>query len=202
MDLATRWTTPATNTPTYLAMKMYRNYDGNKSTFGDTSIFTVVPNPDNLSAFGAVRTSDGAMTLMVINKDLSDSALISATITNFNALGTVQRWQLTSANVINRLANLALTNGVLDDLVPAQSITLYVVPGAGTFNLQVGPGNATGQLMLWLNGLAGQTYMLQSSPDLIHWAVVSTNTLSSNSVPLVVTATNSADFYRSLLASP
>lgn len=202
LDLATRWTTPASNTPTYLAMKMYRNYDGNKSAFGDTSIFTVVPNPDNLSAFGAVRSSDGAMTLMIINKDLSDSALISATITNFNALGTVQRWQLTSANVINRLANLALTNGVLDDLVPAQSITLYVVPGAGTFNLQVGPGNATGQLMLWLNGLAGQTYMLQSSPDLIHWAVVSTNTLSSNSVPLVVTATNSADFYRSLLASP
>ncbi|HXC98453.1 MAG TPA: glycoside hydrolase family 44 protein, partial [Verrucomicrobiae bacterium] len=36
LDIATRWTTPATGTPTYLAMKMYRNYDGNKSTFGDT----------------------------------------------------------------------------------------------------------------------------------------------------------------------
>ena len=33
---------------------MYRNYDGNKSTFGDTSVLTAVPNPDNLSAFGAV----------------------------------------------------------------------------------------------------------------------------------------------------
>ena len=51
LDLATRWTTPDPSTPTYLAMKMYRNYDGNKSTFGDTSILTTVPDPDNLSAF-------------------------------------------------------------------------------------------------------------------------------------------------------
>ena len=70
LDLATRWTTPDASTPTYKAMKMYRNYDGNKSTFGDTSIQTTVPNPDNLSAFSAVRTSDGALTLMVINKDI------------------------------------------------------------------------------------------------------------------------------------
>ena len=29
LDLATRWTTPAAGTPTYLAMKLWRNYDGN-----------------------------------------------------------------------------------------------------------------------------------------------------------------------------
>src|SRR4030095_1733755 len=38
LDLAARWTTPATTTPTFKAMKMYRNYDGNRSTFGDTSV--------------------------------------------------------------------------------------------------------------------------------------------------------------------
>ena len=36
LDLATRWTTPATGSLAYNAMKMYRNYDGNKSAFGDT----------------------------------------------------------------------------------------------------------------------------------------------------------------------
>ena len=45
-----RWTTPASSTPTYKAMKMYRNYDGNKSTFGDTSVAATVPNPDNVSS--------------------------------------------------------------------------------------------------------------------------------------------------------
>ena len=38
LDLANRWTTPATGSPTYLAMKMYRNYDGSDSAFGETSV--------------------------------------------------------------------------------------------------------------------------------------------------------------------
>src|ERR1700690_311990 len=99
-------------------MKMYRNYDGNKSTFGDTSVLTTVPNPDNLSAFGAVRTGDGALTLMVINKDLNNATPITANLAHFNAAGTAQRWQLTSANAINHLATIALTNGGLSDTPP------------------------------------------------------------------------------------
>ena len=203
LDLATRWTTPDPSTPTYKAMKMYRNYDGNKSTFGDTSILTVVPNPDNLSAFAAVRTSDGAMTLMVINKDLNNATPITANITNFNATGTVQRWQLTSANVINQLVNITLTNRVLGDIVPAQSITLYVLPPLNAFNLQVGARNSTNRLAFCLNGQTGLAYILQSSTDLFHWVGVSTNTLSSNSFPYLVGTTNPAKmFYRSLYKSP
>ena len=167
LDLATRWTTPDPGTPTYLAMKLYRNYDSNKSTFGDTGILTTVPDPDDLSAFAAVRTSDGAMTLMVINKDLNNATPITANITNFNAIGTVQRWQLTSAAVISQLANITLTNGVLSDLVPAQSITLYVLPAVYAFSLQAGTNNSAGQLALWLDGQAGLTYALQSL-SLIH----------------------------------
>jgi len=44
---------------------MYRNYDGNKSTFGDMSVAAVGPNPDNVSAFAAQRTSDGALTALL-----------------------------------------------------------------------------------------------------------------------------------------
>jgi hypothetical protein len=73
-DLATRWTvakntgtTPTTYYVTYLASQIYRNYDGNKSTFGDTSVSASVANPDNLSSFAAVRSSDGALTVVVIN---------------------------------------------------------------------------------------------------------------------------------------
>jgi hypothetical protein len=202
LDLATRWTTPATNTPTYLAMKMYRNYDGQKSAFGDTSVLTTVPNPDELSAFAAVRTSDGALTLMVINKDLNNAAPVAAGITNFAAVGTVRRWQLTAANVISPLANLALTNHVLDDTVPAQSITLYVLPPAAStnFSLQTGPGVANGRLALRLNGQAGQTYVWESSTNLVTWLVAGTNTLTSNSFELFVPVTNSARmFFRGVL---
>ena len=203
LDLATRWTTPTNASPTYKAMKVYRNYDGNKSAFGDTSILTVVPDPDDLSAFGAVRTSDGALTVMVINKDINNATPITVNITNFNATGTVQRWQLTSANAINQLANIALTNRVLSDTVPAQSITLYVLPVVNTFSLQIGPQNPTSHVTLWLNGQAGQSYVLQSGTDLVHWSDVSTNMLSSNSFSFMVTTTNPPMmFYRGLLNSP
>ena len=203
LDLATRWTTPDPGTPTYKAMKMYRNYDGNKSTFGGTSILTTVPNPDNLAAFGAVRTSDNAMTLMVINKDLINATPLTANITNFNAVGTVQRWQLTSANTITHLANIILTNGVLRDLVPAQSITLFVLPGNNIFNLRIDTNKVPGQLNFWIDGQAGQTYTLLASTNLINWSAMSTNILSSNSFEFLMPMTNSTRmFFRGWLSSP
>jgi hypothetical protein len=199
LDLATRWTTPDASYPTYEAIKMYRNYDGNKSTFGDTSIQTTAPNPDNLSAFGAVRTSDGALTLMVINKDIYKANPVNAGITNFNATGTAQRWQLTSANVITQLANISFTNSILKDTVPSQSITLYILPGVNPFSLQTGTSAAPGQLTIWLNGQTGLVYALQSSTDLIHWSAFATNTLMSNSFPFLISTTNTTmQFYRGL----
>lgn len=199
LDLATRWTTPDPSTPTYQAIKIYRNYDGNKSTFGDTSVQTVVPNPDNLSAFGAVRSTDGALTLMVINKDLNNATPANASITNFNATGIAQRWQLTAANVITQLANIPFTNSVLKDTVPSQSITLYVLPAVSAFSLKAGTNAGPGQFTVWLNGQAGLAYTLQASTDLIHWSAVATNTLASNSVPFFVSTTNATlRFYRGL----
>jgi len=128
LGLATRWTVPAGNTPTFKAMKMYRNYDGAKSTFGDTSVSATVPNPDNLSAFAALRTSDGAMTVMVINKVLTGSTSVSLNIAHFAASGSAKVYRLTSGNAIRALPNKSWSGGTLSDTAPAQSITLYILP--------------------------------------------------------------------------
>ncbi len=109
LDLATRWTTPSSSTPTYKAMKMFRNYDGNKSCFGDTSVNASSPNPDNVSTFAAVRSSDGALTLMVINKHLTAAAVTTVNLANFLPAGTGQVWQLTSANFITRLSDISFS---------------------------------------------------------------------------------------------
>src|SRR6185503_5989847 len=107
LDLAARWTTPATTTPTYKAMKLYRNYDGNRSTFGDTSVgATSTANADNVSVFAAERSSDGAMTVMVISKVLSGSTPVTVNLANFVAAGSAQAWQLTSANAITHLSDV------------------------------------------------------------------------------------------------
>ena len=128
LGMATRWTVPASNTPTFKAMKMYRNYDGAKSTFGDTSVSASVPNPDNLSAFAALRTSDNAMTVMVINKVLSGTTAVSLNLAHFTAAGSAKVYRLTSSNAIKAMPNKTWTGGTLSDTEPAQSITLYVLP--------------------------------------------------------------------------
>jgi hypothetical protein len=126
--MATRWTTPDASTPTFKAMQMYRNYDGAKSTFGDTSVSAVAPDPDDLSAFAALRTSDGALTVMVISKVLTGTTPLTLTIAHFASSGTAKAYQLTSANKIVALSGRTWSGGVLSDTLPAQSITLYVLP--------------------------------------------------------------------------
>jgi hypothetical protein len=143
LDIASRWTTPDPSTPTYNAMKMYRNYDGMKSTFGDTSVQDTVANPDNLSSFAAVRTSDGALTIMVINKVLTGQTPAAMSLANFANQGVAHVWQLTAANAITQLADMQFSGNSFTATVPAQSITLFVVPAGSTTGVLTAPDNLT-----------------------------------------------------------
>jgi hypothetical protein len=127
LNIATRWTVPASGTPTYLAMQMYRNYDGHKSTFGDTSVSAVAPEPDDLSAFAALRSKDGALTIMVISKVLSGTTPVTLSVANFTGDGKAVRYQLTSANAIQKLGDIYWKGGKIVDSLPPQSVTLYVL---------------------------------------------------------------------------
>lgn len=126
MNLATRWTTPDTATPTFKAMKMFRNYDGNRNGFGDVSVSAITPNADDVSAFAATRTSDGALTVMVINK-VGTQAATTINLSNFTNTGTAQVWQLTAANQIARLTDASVANNQISTTLPPQSVTLFVV---------------------------------------------------------------------------
>lgn len=126
LDMATRWTTPDNSTPTFKAMQMYRNYDGAGSGFGDTSVSANVPNPDDLSAFAALR-KDGTMTVMVISKVLNGDTPVTLKLGHFKKAGTAKVYRLTSSNTIQSLPDLAWSKSTLSDTAPAQSITLYVM---------------------------------------------------------------------------
>jgi hypothetical protein len=149
LDLANRWTTPATGSPTYLAMKLFRNYDGAKHTFGDASVSAAVANPDQVSAYAATRSADGALTVLVINKNLYDPANPSATtpitvnLSNFAAGGTSQEWQLAAVNPANQtsaaithLADVTLNGNGFTVNVPMESVTLFVIQPAAAPRVQ------------------------------------------------------------------
>jgi hypothetical protein len=203
LDLATQWTTPASNTPTFLAMKLYRNYDGNKSVFGDTSVAATVANPDNLSAFAAIRTNDEALTVMVVNKMLSGQTPMVLSVTNFAYSGIAQVWHLAESNVISRLPDVPYAGAILSNTLPAQSITLFILPSSKTLSLRAGTNAPAHQMELWIAGQGGQRYVLQSSTNLITWSAVSTNLFVSNSFRVLVNMTNAAEmFYRTSLSPP
>ena len=141
LDLAARWTTPALSTPTYKAMKMYRNYDGNKSTFGDTSVAATMSNPDTVAAFAAQRSADAVLTVMVISKYLSGNTPATINLANFTSNGVAQVWQLTAANTISRLADIGLSGNSFGITLPPQSITLFVVRSSNVPSLPNAPSN-------------------------------------------------------------
>jgi fibronectin type 3 domain-containing protein len=154
LNLANRWTTPATGTPTYLAMKMFRNYDGNGSGFGETSVSASVGNPDQVDAFASLRAADGALTVMVINKNLYDPSNPSATtsitinLSNFASSGTAQEWQLAAINpsdqtraAITRLSDLHFSGNSITLTVPMESVSLFVLAPASS--APAAPGGLT-----------------------------------------------------------
>jgi glycosyl hydrolase family 44 len=128
LDFANHATTPVRSSVVAKVFQLYRNYDGNGKMFGDTSVRTTVPDPDTLSAFSALRSSDRALTVMIINKDLSQPATVDLQFQNFQVAGKAQRYQLTFTNSIDRMSDLTVPSTIQ---VPAQSVTLLVVPNGG-----------------------------------------------------------------------
>ena len=125
LDMAARWATPATGSPPYLAFKIYRNYDGSNSAFGDTSVRARTPDPDRVSAFAALR-KDGALTVMVINKELDAAVPIKLDLANFSTTTDAEVWQLAAGNLTAK-PTVRPNNGTI--ALPPQSVTLFVLRG-------------------------------------------------------------------------
>jgi hypothetical protein len=205
LDMAARWTTPDASTPAFKAMKMYRNYDGNKSGFGDVSVSATGGNPDNVAVFAATRTSDGALTVMVLNKYLSGTTPVTLNLSGFASNGTASVWQLTSANAIAALGAPAFTGNSLAVSLPHQSVTLFVFP-AGTSqppdpDAIVAPGNLAGTAsktavsLAWTDNSTNETgFSLERLSSRQAWTRIAT--LGANATTHVDTVARGTYDYR------
>jgi hypothetical protein len=126
LDVGIRWVSPPDGTPAFNAFRMYRNYDGLQSRFGDVSVSATGTDPDQISTFAALRSSDRKLTIMIVAKNLTDSTPVTVNLQNFTPTGNAERWQLDAANVITHVMPDAPLGPIT---VPAQSITLLVIPG-------------------------------------------------------------------------
>jgi hypothetical protein len=136
--LANYWHYPPENSPTYFGFKMFGNYDGEGSRFGDVGLPTQSFNRNQVAIYAArqSQSSNGELTLVVINKT-SQSQNVSVQLKNLNpALKNVKVWQYAAQDLsgIKTLADLNLTtagnnnnNNNFDYNLAAYSITLFKV---------------------------------------------------------------------------
>ncbi len=135
LDLATLWGPPSSDQPGAFAFRMYRNYDGLGSGFGETGVSATSADQSQLAVYAAQRTADSALTVMVINKQ-ADTLSSTITISGFSALGVVHVYRYSNQDVsaIQHLADTTLTSGSLSTSYPGSSITLLVIPSSVTFS--------------------------------------------------------------------
>jgi len=161
----------------------------------------------------AARRASGALNLLVANRD---------SVTNFNAQVTVAGFIPDSVALVrsygisqdeaartnaapasqdlatNTLANVSTS---FNYSFPPLSLTLFTLPPAApSVALLSAVTQPDGLPLLQLQGQANVRYVLQSSPDLIHWSNFSTNTLSTSTLNLgnPLTPGVNAQFYRAL----
>jgi hypothetical protein len=164
-----------------------------------------------LSAY-AVRRTNGALTMLVINKDMTANVSGQIALTNFTpwTTATIQSYgipqdQAAENNESSALQDIATTNFAAASTnftyaFPPLSLTLFTfAPALAELSvLQVQPT----QVQLQLQGQAGTPYVVQSSTNLNSstWTPVATNTLSGGTatINIPVSAGTPEQFYRAV----
>jgi alpha-N-arabinofuranosidase len=162
-----------------------------------------------LSAY-AVRRTNGALTMLVINKDMVTNLLGQITLTNFVpwSTATVQSYGVSQDEATRTngpaLSQVIATNTYASAAAsfsytfPPMSLTLFTfAPGPASLSVQA---YQTNQIKLLLQGQPNTSYIIQSSPDLGHWNSVSTNALagSSTNIFLPISPGQPAQFFRAV----
>ena len=119
-----------------MAYAVFRNYDGAKSTFGDQAVTSTSSDQGKLSVYGALRTKDNTLTLVILNKTYGEFTT-TLSLANFTPNGPAQAFLYSSANLNAIVAqpNLTVTapsgtgtTSTLSTTFPAQSITVLSYP--------------------------------------------------------------------------
>src|SRR5271170_3473807 len=138
VDLANMWTPPGPKDPIAYAFRLYRNYDGLSSQFGQTSVSARSSNPAELSIYGATRSSDGALTLVVLNKTTS-AIRTELSLDNFSGAGSAAIYSYSNANLtqITSGGNVPVVSNSLNYSYPAYSATMIVIAPASSAGVGV-----------------------------------------------------------------
>src|SRR5580704_9743673 len=128
LDFANMWSPPGAQDPIAFAFRMFRNYDGKGGQFGDTSISATSSDQGQLAVYAARRSSDNAVTILVLNKT-TGSLTSSIAISNLTLPPTAQVYSYSQASLtsIAHPSDTAITTGSLSYTFPGYSAVMFVV---------------------------------------------------------------------------
>jgi alpha-L-arabinofuranosidase len=190
--------------PTFYAEKLLQYF----ARPGD-SVLNATSDSLLLSAY-AVHRTNGTLTLLVINKDMTTNLNAQIALTNYapwiNA--TIQSYGIPQDQAAENddaasLQDIATTNFPTARTnftysFPPLSLTLFTfAPGPSALSVS---GTPSGQVKLLLQGQPGTPYVIQSSRDLTSWIPVSTNTLvgTTLNITIPVSIGSPQQFYRAV----
>lgn len=129
LDLACLFGPPKATDPGANAFRLYLNYDGQGSKYGDIWLHSVSADQGKLAVYGAVRSADHVVTLVIINKTTTDltSALALA---GFKPGSAAKVFRYSAANLadITPQPDQAVGKTGFTAMYPARSLTLIAIP--------------------------------------------------------------------------
>ncbi|MDE3091571.1 MAG: glycoside hydrolase family 44 protein, partial [Chloroflexota bacterium] len=133
VDLAALWDPPTSAQPGAFAFRMYRNYDGAGEMFGDVSVQAASTDQGQLAVYAAQRSSDNALTLIVINKT-NGALTASVALSGFTPASVAQVFRYSASNLsaIVPQPDQMVSAAGFSATFPGASITLIVLPVGST----------------------------------------------------------------------
>src|SRR5271156_6024294 len=134
LDFANMWNVPQPNAPLAYSFRIFRNFDGNGGQFGDTSVNSTSTDQGQLSVYGALRSADGALTVVAINKTTS-AIQTSLSLANFNSNSSAAVFTYSNANLAQIITGtpVSVASNSVSYNFPAYSATVFVfTPASAT----------------------------------------------------------------------
>jgi Bacterial Ig-like domain (group 3) len=128
------WNVPKPTDPVAYSFRIFRNFDGAGGQFGDTSVNSTSTDQGQLSVYGALRSSDGALTVVAINKT-TGAIQTSLSLANFSANSSAAVFTYSNANLAQIIPGspVSVASNSVNYTFPAYSATVFVfTPASAT----------------------------------------------------------------------
>lgn len=128
LDIGTLWgpPDPEKERPGLMAFRIFQDYDGAGSKFGDGSLKAASADQGKLAIYAAERSADHKLTVLVLNKTFGE---LSGSIRLGTKAKAAQVWRYSNAALdgIVRVSDARVAEGEVRATFPAQSMTLFVL---------------------------------------------------------------------------